>query len=229
MSKKTFIRWLVIAALAHLLLLPACSDSIDDPDNSDTVIRIESIGPNPVVSDIGQAIPTSDIVQVTVAGVSRSNDGSDITTVALDNYTIDYDPALETTQGPIDALNSPMTEVVSAGGSVTFDAVAVPDHVKDDGLTPATINATITVAGRDLADNPAEASARFQIILSVIPIDTDGDTIPDDEDNCPDIPNQTQTDTDTDGYGDVCDNCPFTDNPDQRDSDGDGIGDVCEP
>jgi Tol biopolymer transport system component len=39
--------------------------------------------------------------------------------------------------------------------------------------------------------------------LAVAP-DTDGDTVPDDEDNCPDIPND-QTDSDDDGVGDACD------------------------
>ena len=38
-----------------------------------------------------------------------------------------------------------------------------------------------------------------------------------------------QQDTDGDSIGDLCDNCPDDDNPDQADSDGDGIGDVCDP
>jgi len=39
--------------------------------------------------------------------------------------------------------------------------------------------------------------------------DTDGDGIPDAEDNCPAIPNPAQTDTDGDGIGDLCDPCPL--------------------
>ena len=35
--------------------------------------------------------------------------------------------------------------------------------------------------------------------------DSDGDVIPDDEDNCPTISNPDQTDTNGDGIGDVCD------------------------
>ena len=82
------------------------------------------------------------------------------------------------------------------------------------------------------------------------PGDTDGDTVPDATDNCPDVPNPAQLDTDSDGVGDACDDCPFggsdtdsdgdrvpdcTDNcPDvrnknQSDTDGDGLGNRCDP
>lgn len=58
--------------------------------------------------------------------------------------------------------------------------------------------------------------------------DSDDDTIPDDQDNCPFTPNTDQADSDGDGVGDACDNCPDTANPNQTDTDGDGTGDVCE-
>ena len=59
-------------------------------------------------------------------------------------------------------------------------------------------------------------------------IDSDGDGICDDVDNCPTTPNPNQEDADGDGVGDACDNCPQVPNPDQADSDQDGIGDACE-
>jgi uncharacterized repeat protein (TIGR01451 family) len=58
--------------------------------------------------------------------------------------------------------------------------------------------------------------------------DADRDGICDDEDNCPNEPNQDQANSDNDEFGDACDNCPYTTNPDQQDSDGDGTGDACE-
>ena len=59
--------------------------------------------------------------------------------------------------------------------------------------------------------------------------DSDGDGVIDVFDNCPTIPNPTQTDTDGDNHGDACDNCSATYNPTQRDMDHDGLGDACDP
>ena len=58
-------------------------------------------------------------------------------------------------------------------------------------------------------------------------VDSDGDGICDEDDNCRATPNPDQSDRDGDGVGDVCDNCPDVPNPGQEDSNGDGIGDAC--
>ena len=77
-------------------------------------------------------------------------------------------------------------------------------------------------------------------------IDSDGDGVPDESDNCPNTNNPYQFDADGDGVGEACalvlalendadldgvddsvDNCAYP-NPDQSDADGDGIGDPCE-
>lgn len=89
------------------------------------------------------------------------------------------------------------------------------------------------------------------IMASSTFLDSDGDSVPDGSDNCPDIANQdqsnldgddfgdvcdnceetpnSQVDSDVDGLGDACDNCPNHDNFDQSDMDDDGLGDVCDP
>jgi len=72
-------------------------------------------------------------------------------------------------------------------------------------------------------------------------VDTDGDEIPDDCDNCPDDVNSDQAnddhdfdgnacddDDDDDGILDVSDNCQFVRNSGQSDADNDGIGDECD-
>jgi hypothetical protein len=58
--------------------------------------------------------------------------------------------------------------------------------------------------------------------------DTDGDGVPDTEDNCVTTPNPNQADADNDGVGDACDNCVNTANANQADADGDGVGDACD-
>jgi len=65
------------------------------------------------------------------------------------------------------------------------------------------------------ADN---RNGNYDIYGATLVPDSDGDSVFDDQDNCPSVPNPDQGDTDTDGVGDVCDNCPNTHNPDQADS-----------
>lgn len=67
-------------------------------------------------------------------------------------------------------------------------------------------------------------------------VDTDGDGVNDDTDNCLSVSNPTQHDEDTDGYGDVCDNCPTVANTSQANTGetsasapADSLGDACDP
>lgn len=79
-----------------------------------------------------------------------------------------------------------------------------------------------------------------QLVLTRV--DSDGDGLLDDEDNCPAEANTAQSDIDADGIGDACDpdmdgdgipngidNCPAEYNPMQEDYDADGIGNACDP
>lgn len=59
-------------------------------------------------------------------------------------------------------------------------------------------------------------------------VDTDGDNISDELDNCPAIANTQQADADNDKVGDACDNCSAKANTLQTDSDKDGLGDACD-
>jgi hypothetical protein len=79
------------------------------------------------------------------------------------------------------------------------------------------------------------------LILSIQPVDSDGDGFLDHLDNCPQIYNPGQEDLDQDQIGDLCDddidgdgipnaqdNCPLVANPLQEDTDQDQIGDLCD-
>jgi hypothetical protein len=61
-------------------------------------------------------------------------------------------------------------------------------------------------------------------------VDTDGDNVFDDTDNCLSMTNVDQHDEDGDGYGDICDNCPSVPNTSQAHAgDSDAVGDACDP
>jgi dipeptidyl aminopeptidase/acylaminoacyl peptidase len=91
----------------------------------------------------------------------------------------------------------------------------------------------------NLTNNPAHD---YEPDWSPPPPDGDSDGVLDTADNCPAVPNASQTDTDEDGLGNACDadddadgvvdagdNCPLIANAEQSDTDGDGQGDACDP
>jgi hypothetical protein len=88
-------------------------------------------------------------------------------------------------------------------GTLKFNVSGLP------GFAPYFVNSTITVS-------------------TCGPFDTDGDSVNDECDNCPNVYNPLQEDSDGDNVGDLCDNCPERPNPSQADTDNDGIGDACE-
>ena len=88
----------------------------------------------------------------------------------------------------------------------------------------------MTKDGRDAVEAIANVLFPETVVIGSPFDDSDGDTVVDCSDNCPDSPNPPpQLDGDSDGVGDICDNCPMVANPDQHDNDNDLIGDACDP
>lgn len=126
--------------------------------------------------------------------------------------------------------NSPVTVKVN-GTAIPYDAshATASCYSYDSGSRIVTVKV------------PDNAAQKVILISYTATVDTDGDGIVDQLDNCPTTPNANQADADNDGVGDVCDNdadndgvsdandnCPNTPNANQADADNDGIGDVCD-
>jgi hypothetical protein len=232
MTKRTFFIALLVFTLPLGLL--GCANSVDDGDDSDTILRVSAIIPVQVESDIDEPIAASDLVSVTVTGITRGGaGGSPLNDVVLERYIVTYSPPLsllDPNAAPVQNTGfRDINVVVPGGGTGSFSALAVPVGIKVLGLAPGVTNATLKVEGRDSLGNFAEDDGAFNIVLANFAVDTDGDGVADDNDNCPDIANVSQGDRDEDDVGDVCDNCPDDFNPDQADGDGNGVGDVCDP
>jgi hypothetical protein len=91
--------------------------------------------------------------------------------------------------------------------------------------------------GRGGDDDDGSGSAQLDAMVDGSPnVDTDGDGVNDDVDNCIFIQNADQHDEDADFRGDVCDNCPTVANNDQANlleimagNPADTVGDACDP
>ncbi|CAN5262805.1 hypothetical protein BH23BAC2_BH23BAC2_22170 [soil metagenome] len=71
-----------------------------------------------------------------------------------------------------------------------------------------------TLTAQDIRNNYAAGNRvdyehlRFGCEGGNTPGDDDGDGVPNEDDNCPNVPNPNQEDSDGDGIGDACDGCP---------------------
>jgi hypothetical protein len=145
------------------------------------------------------------------------------TAVALDGDTALIGAALDDTAGA-DAGSAYVFE--RAGTVWTQQHKLVPDGVSAGshfGVSVA-LRSGIGVVGAE------GAGTGLAFAYDVHCVDTDGDGVPDSDDNCPTVANLDQIDSDGDGLGDACD--PDIDNdgvPNELDdSDNDGLSDAAE-
>ncbi len=174
-------------------------------------------------------------VNINVVDVNQNPviSSTEVPGVATVGDTITFKASATDADGDKLTYNWKFGEAVASGSEVSTTLIKV-------GIFTVSLTVTDEFGG----------SVKYSHMLGVAPVqlpDTDGDGVPDADDNCPDKANADQKDTDEDGIGDVCDevipvdndkdddgitddkdNCPAVANPTQSDIDGDGIGDVCD-
>lgn len=147
--------------------------------------------------------------------------------------------------GIIDINTVLNTTLANNGGPTQTHALVAGSPARNSGNNALAVNDDSTPLVNDQrgVGFPRIVSGTVDIGSFEAPLpDSDGDGVPDVNDNCVSTPNADQLDTDGDGAGNACDadddndghadgadNCPLVSNPDQADFDLDGIGDSCDP
>ncbi len=108
-------------------------------------------------------------------------------------FTVTDDEGDEITDVYINGEPSAVTITNNGDGTYTFEIQTNQGDYDSIG------DRLLTIVAVD--EHSAEGTDSFAIYLL---IDTDGDLITDDEDNCPEIANEDQTDSDGNGVGDAC-------------------------
>ena len=126
-----------------------------------------------------------------------------------------------------------LMQTVSEDAGLTWSPPEYINTIPDDVVVNEFHNSDISEKGskfvweyRNYGD--PDTSIFIHIAASGIVLDSDGDGVGDDNDNCPYTYNPDQEDDDLDMVGDSCDNCIKEANSDQADTDGDGNGDACD-
>ena len=155
----------------------------------------------------------------------------------------------------VDAANGEIaySQSVQIGSGQTFNGSGVLAKVTFQAIKSGSTSLTFDFAAGNTADtnvmgnNMDVLSSVGDGAIQIAPpvVDSDGDGVPDGQDNCPTVSNPNQADKDNDGIGDACDstddtdsdgdgipdttdNCPNVSNANQADKDNDGIGDACD-
>lgn len=134
------------------------------------------------------------------------------------------------------------TVLVGQSQVISVRANGLADEVFVDFVVPVS---SFNIRGELLGVNPADENPANNTYVTTVfnpLVDSDGDGVLDDKDNCAAISNPDQANLDGDTWGDACDkdrdgdgildtrdNCTVNSNVDQRDLDSDGVGDVCDP
>ena len=154
----------------------------------------------------------------------------------INQTTLDFSGWQLHTDGEVRPLSDPANFSDTLEAAITCDTTSCEEAG----------NFTLNFEGHIPVGDPSGfGGTRYHLVMNgviVLAAETDGDTVPDNIDNCPYFANVDQLDTDGDGTGDACendsdsdglpdgyDNCPLNANLNQLDTDSDGLGDICDP
>ena len=126
-------------------------------------------------------------------------------------FNSDTDSSPITLSTEVFSLSAPTTEVIVMGRHPALILWGEGDRVAATGPEFASAVLELPSLARDLLSSGS-------VVISGSSADQDDDSIPDDVDNCTEVPNADQRDTDGDGFGNLCD----------PDLNGDGITDFLD-
>lgn len=196
--------------IASRVLLENCSTCIDARGGS--VVGIDASNFECVSDNDGIRVGGNSVVEInTVASTMVEGENGEVSGSGNMLVVAGEDGASLRGIGELHLTAVGASELNAEGetsGDITIEGTSPESGIEAVGASTASVEAqSCTIAPGTLTKGNSEIAV--SCMSENIPEgDTDGDGVPDAEDNCPEVANPDQTDTDEDGIGDACDDTP---------------------